>query len=72
MALAEHGRVDEAEHLLESAGMLGPIPTNVLLTPALAAADGCGSLRATLPSRPRSTCAYRSSESSDFDERPIL
>jgi DNA-binding CsgD family transcriptional regulator len=35
MALAEQGRLDEAERLLASAGMLGPIPTDVLLTPAL-------------------------------------
>ena len=32
MALAEQGRLDEAEQLLESAGMLGPIPPNILLT----------------------------------------
>ncbi len=35
MALAEQGRLDDAEALLGSAAMLGPIPPNVLLTPAL-------------------------------------
>jgi DNA-binding CsgD family transcriptional regulator len=35
MALAEQGRLDEAKQLLESAGMLGPISTNTLLTAML-------------------------------------
>ena len=35
MALAEQGRLDEAEQLLGSAGMLGPIPPSILLTAAL-------------------------------------
>ena len=35
MALVEQGRLDEAEQLLDSAGMLGPIPPSILLTAAL-------------------------------------
>ena len=35
MALVEQARRDEAEQLLDSAGMLGPIPPNILLTAAL-------------------------------------
>ena len=35
MALAEQGRLAEAEHLLEGIGMLGPIPASVLLTAML-------------------------------------
>ena len=35
MVLAEQGRLDEAEGLLEKAGLLGPIPPSILLTAAL-------------------------------------
>ena len=35
MVLAEQGRLDEAEQLLGSAGMLGPIPPSILLTATL-------------------------------------
>ena len=42
MALVEQARRDEAERLLDSAGMLGPIPLNIMLTAML----GCrGRLR---------------------------
>jgi hypothetical protein len=40
MALAEQGRLQEAEQLLASAGMLGPLPPSVLLTAALGS-RGC-------------------------------
>ena len=40
MALAEQGRLEEAEHLLASVGMLGPLPPSVLLTAALGS-RGC-------------------------------
>ena len=42
MALAEQNLLEEAERLLEPAGLVGPIPTNALLTPAL---GGRGRLR---------------------------
>jgi DNA-binding CsgD family transcriptional regulator len=50
MALAEQDRVAEAEQLLGSAGMLGPIPTDSLLTPAL---GGRGRLRLAQGDAPR-------------------
>ncbi len=50
MALAEQGRLAEAEQLLGSAGMLGPIPTSILLTAVL---GGRGRLRLAQDDPPR-------------------
>ena len=50
MALAEQNRLDEAEQLLASAGMLGPIATDILLTAAL---GGRGRLRLAQGDAPR-------------------
>ena len=68
MALAEQGRLDEAEQLLASAGMLGPISTERPPDRRRSAAAGaCGSLRATPPARsrispPRAIAARRCSD----------
>ena len=69
MALAEQGRLHEAEQLLESAGMLGPIPADVLLTPALGSR---GRLRLAQGDAPRAVedlAAARDRSAALFRER---
>jgi DNA-binding CsgD family transcriptional regulator len=69
MALAEQDRLEEAEGLLEPPGLLGPIPTDSLLTPAL---GGRGRLRLAQGDAPRAIedlAAARERSAAMFRER---
>ena len=69
MALAEQGRLDEAEQLLVSAGMLGPISTDTLLTPALGARGRLWLAQGDAPRAVEDLAAARDRSAALFRER---